>query len=296
MYEFNAIRPFADTVVPVRIPDALRKEWAREPEWLAALPELAAGCAKAWSLTLEDAVDTPHSFVVPAGEVVLKLNAPGHFEADHEADALAAWNGDGAVRLVARDDERRALLVERCLPGTRLWDARVDDVAVVEALLPRLLVEPAAGHPFRLAADEAARWAEDVPDRWEAAGRPFERQLLDYAVDVFRSTDASAAFLVNQDLHGGNVLRSAREPWLVIDPKPLVGERELTAVGLLRNAAGEGVSSPAAARRWLDGLAALGLDRERLRGWGVAHALAWGWDDRGWSKWSIACARDIRAA
>ena len=61
--------------------------------------------------------DTPRSLVVPAGGAVLKLNAPSHFEADHEADALACWDGRGAVRLLARDDERRALLLERCVPG-----------------------------------------------------------------------------------------------------------------------------------------------------------------------------------
>ena len=31
--------------------------------------------------------------------------------------ALAAWAGEGAVRLLARDDQRRALLLERCRPG-----------------------------------------------------------------------------------------------------------------------------------------------------------------------------------
>jgi hypothetical protein len=64
-------------------------------------------------------------------------------------------------------------------------------------------------------------------------------------------------------------------------------------VGLLRNAAPDG----AALRRWLAALTELGLDDERLRGWGVAHALAWGWDDRdGWSEVSIEAARAIRAA
>ena len=43
------------------------------------------------------------SLVVPAGDVVLKLNAPSHLEADHEADALAHWGGRGAVRLLARE-------------------------------------------------------------------------------------------------------------------------------------------------------------------------------------------------
>lgn len=280
----------------MRIPDDLRREWAREPEWLAALPSLAAACADAWGLRLEAPIDTPHSLVVPAGHAVLKLNAPDHFEADHEADALEAWAGNGAVRLLARDDERRALLVERCLPGTRLWDEEVDPVAPVAALMPRLAIEAAPRHPFRLLAEEATRWAEEVPRRWEEDGRPFEHELLGAAVDVYCSVDAAASTLVNQDLHGGNVLRAEREPWLVIDPKPLVGEPEVTGVGLLRNAAGHGVTSGAVTRRWLDALAELGLDRERLRGWGFAHALAWGWDSRGWSKRAIAAARAIREA
>ena len=278
----------------MKLPPALRSEWANEPAWLAELPVLAAECAERWGLELEAPVDTPHSLVVPAGDVVLKLNAPSHFEADQEADALERWAGRGAVWLVARDDERRALLIERCRPGTRLWDADVDQAAVVVELLPRLEIEPAEPHPFRLLADEAERWAEEVPRRYELGGKPFEPELLALAVDVFRSTDRGAGVLVNQDLHGGNVLRAEREPWLVIDPKPLVGERELDGVGPLRNAVDGGVQ---AIRRWLDVLTGLGLDGERLRGWGVAHALAWGWDDRdGWSRRAVAAARTIAAA
>ena len=104
----------------MRIPQALAETWSHEREWLEALPRLSGECAAEWSLALEEPIDTPHSLVVPAGEVVLKLNAPSHTEADTESDALAFWGGKGAVRLVARDDARRALLLERCVPGTRL--------------------------------------------------------------------------------------------------------------------------------------------------------------------------------
>jgi streptomycin 6-kinase len=241
-------------------------------------------------MRLEDPVDTPHSLVVPAGEAVLKLNAPPHYEADFEADALEHWRGEGAVRLLAHDRENRALLIERCVPGTRLWDSEVDQPEVVMALLPRLWRAPDEGHPFRYLADEAARWAESVPRAYERFGRPFERRLLDFAVAFFREAgpDQGEQVVVNQDLHGGNILRAQREPWLVIDPKPLVGERELDGVALLRNA-----TSP---RRWLDLLADLGLDRERARGWGAAHALAWGWDEQGWSERSVGVARAILAA
>jgi streptomycin 6-kinase len=276
----------------VRIPRALAEEWKREPEWLAGLPELAAECAERWGLELEEPVDTPHSLVVPAGAAVLKVNAPSHYEADHEPDALVRWAGAGAVHVLGWDDDRRAFLCERCRPGTRLWDAGVDEPEVMARLASRLSVE-ADSPPFRRLADEADRWADELPTRYELGSRAFERQLLDYALDVLRGVDRSAGFLVNQDLHGGNVLSAEREPWLVIDPKPLVGERELDGVGLLRNAAFR--ADPV--ERWLDVLASLGLDRERLRGWGVAHALAWGWEPEGrWSEQSVEAARAIRAA
>ena len=280
----------------MHLPPELVSEWQHEPEWLAALPSLVAECAEQWSLQLEEPVDTAHALVVPAREVVLKLNAPSHFEADNEAEALERWAGDGAVRVVARDDARRAYLCERCRPGTPLSDVDADQVAVVAELLPRLSLELEKPHPFRLLADEAERWAEEVPHRFEHDGRPFERALLDYAVDVFRSADRSASFLVNQDLHGWNVLRAEREPWLVIDPKPLVGEREIDAVGLLRNAASEDEPGRSV-RRWLDALADLGLDRGRTQAWGAAHALAWAWSpSSGWDEDQVAAARAIASA
>jgi streptomycin 6-kinase len=271
----------------MRLPPRLEETWRHEPDWLAALPGLVADCAAEWSLVLEEPIDTPHSLVVPAGDAVLKLNAPSHFEADTEADALELWDAHGAVRLLARADARRAFLIERCVPGTRLSDAGADDAAIVAALLERLQVEVDGAHPFRLLADEADRWAEELPRCYDEAGEQFERALLDAALDVYRTVDRSAKHLVNQDLHDWNILRAEREPWLVIDPKPLVGERELEASGLLRNA--DSVT------RWLDVLADLGFDRERARGWGVAHNLAWSWDEtrREWMPKHVAGARRI---
>jgi streptomycin 6-kinase len=250
----------------VRIPAALRSEWAREGDWLAALPGLAAECAGRWGLELEEPVDTPHSLVVPAGGLVLKLNAPGHHEADHEADALAHYDGRGAVRLVARDDERRALLIERCRPGTQLGELHEPELRLIASLLPQHWRAPTQGHRFRTLVDEAARWAVEVPSRHRGP-------VVDEAVAWFREAAAEQRELVvaNQDLHGGNVLAAEREPWLLIDPKPIVAERELDAVGVLRNAVRH-----MPGKRALDILAAeTGLDRVRLRGWGLAHAVAW---------------------
>ena len=278
----------------MQLPTSLREMWKREPEWLDELPHVVGELAAAWDLALEEPIDTPHSLVVPAGDVVLKVNAPSHVEADQEADALAWWNGRGAVRLVAREDRHRAFLMERCRPGARLWDSAADEPSVVAELLLRLRAEVTEPHPFRREADEAHRWSEEVRARYALGGRPFEQSLVDLAVDVFGSADPGATALVNQDLHGGNILSARREPWLVIDPKPLVGERELDGVGPLRNAAWNG-GAPTV-RRWLDVLEETGLDRDRSQAWGAAHALAWGWADGEWSTESVDAARLIAAA
>ena len=50
--------------------------------------------------------------------------------------------------------------------------------------------------------------------------------LIRAGIELFRSLPASAErhVLLCTDLHSGNVLAAEREPWLVIDPKPYVGD------------------------------------------------------------------------
>jgi streptomycin 6-kinase len=254
--------------------------WREEPggaEWLARLPRLAAECAEEWRLELEAPFESHISLVVAARRedgsgAVLKLNFPEP-ESEHEPDALERWSGDGAVYLLERDDERRAVLVERCVPGTSLWDEDDETATEIAAdLLPRLW-RPAE-RPFRPLADEARRWADELPLRGS------DPRLVDEAVAFLREAvdDPGPPVLLHQDFHGGNVLRAEREPWLVIDPKPLSGEREFDAASLLRDRR-EVLDAPTVRRRF-DFLAErLELDRERMRGWGIAHALAWGHEE-----------------
>ena len=80
--------------------------------------------------------------------------------------------------------------------------------------------------------------------------------------------------LLHQDLHPGNVLTAGRAPFLAIDPKPLVGEREF-ALSPIINAFELG-HTPEDKRAQLDRLCdGLGLDPERARGWAIIQALAW---------------------
>jgi streptomycin 6-kinase len=268
------------------IPSSLN--WLRASDagrhWLERLPRLVEECAERWSLSLERPF--PYAYaslalpgVAPDGTVcVLKIQFPDR-ESEHEAAALALWDGDGAVRLLGRDGERHALLLERCRPGTPLYE-RDEDAAldVMVELLPRLW-KPARG-PFRSLAEEAAWWAERLPVHWQRHGRPFEGRLLDAALQALRDLPASQGdqVLLHQDLHAGNVLRAEREPWLAIDPKPLAGEREFGIAALVRG--GELGRGPHHVRHRLNRLTdALGLERERARQWALVQTLAWALDE-----------------
>jgi streptomycin 6-kinase len=275
-------------------------------EWLDRLPRLAAECAERWQLRLGRAFDGGNVSLVVAAEradwlpVVLKLNFPEE-ESEQEPDALAFWQGVGAVRLHAYDDRRRALLLERCLPGTTLWELDDEEEAngMACAVLRRLWRAAPSDHAFRPLAREALRWADELPREWSLLGEPFERRLIELAVSAVRELVPTQGELVvvHQDFHGGNVLRAQREPWLAIDPKPLVGERAFDAASLLRDRRAELLEDPAPARRVrrrLDQLTAeLALDRERLRGWGIVHGLAWGvsGQTRKVQQDMVACAR-----
>src|ERR671938_824127 len=96
--------------------------------------------------------------------------------------------------------------------------------------------------------------------------QPFERRLLDAALEALSELPGTQGeqVLLNQDLHGDNVLAAQREPWLVIDPKPLVGEREFGLAPIVRSF--ELGHSRRDVEYRLDRLSTdLGLDRERAR-------------------------------
>ena len=249
-------------------------------DWRATVPGLVAECVERWRLTLGEpyppgAAGYAVRVELPDGApAVLKLWLP-HRESEHEADALELWGGQGAVRLLDRDDSRGALLLERCEPGIAL-DSIEPEAAldVLAGLLPRLWVP--AGEPFHTLADEAAWWLSYLPERWEECGRPFERRLLDAALEALSELAPSQGeqVLVNQDLHAGNILQAAREPWLMIDPKPLVGERAFSAAPIVRGM--ELGHSRRDVLYRLDRISSeLGLDRERARGWTIGQTVAW---------------------
>lgn len=123
-------------------------------------------------------------------------------------------------------------------------------------------------------------------ERWPDAG--LVREGLRLLNELPRT--ALAQVLLATDLHAGNVLRSEREPWLVIDPKPFVGDPAYDATQHLFNC-GERLRSEPDETIWrIADL--LGVDRERVRLWTFARAAAEPRDD--WSHCdSLALAKAI---
>jgi streptomycin 6-kinase len=292
--------------VTTTVPEGLAW-WRSRPggaAWLERLPRLVDECAAAWGLHVRAPFPRATvSFVAPAvlpggAQAVLKLSFPEP-ESEHEAAALACWGGRGAARLLAEDAGRRALLVERCMPGTQLWQIADEAVAnrFAAEVLRQLWRAPPEGHAFRSLAGEASRWASQLPRRFEPDGSAAERGVVDRAVawigELLESEPDDVA-LLHQDLHGGNILRAERDPWLAIDPKPLVGERAFDVASLLRDRRDELAKEAHPVdriRRRLDQLSeALELDRERMRRWAVIHALAWGMEEGERFDDILACA------
>jgi streptomycin 6-kinase len=134
------------------------------------------------------------------------------------------------------------------------------------------------GRTWRRLEGEALRWLAEIPVRYDAHGHPFERRLLDEGLDAMRTLGPTQkdVVLCHQDLHGGNILRAEREPRLAIDAKPIVAERAYDTVALVRDVGPDGLTL-AQVRRRLDLLSErLGLDRDRMRGWGIAKHIALG--------------------
>ncbi|HET6714184.1 MAG TPA: aminoglycoside phosphotransferase family protein [Actinomycetota bacterium] len=262
--------------------------WRGDPRlssWLDELPAILDACSRRWSLTLgEPWTNSIASLTMPAsrdGEaVVLKIGIPDR-EGELEGEALRRLDGSGAVLLLDEDPDRRVMLLERCTPGTPLTNEDTEAALdVLIGLLPRVWI--AAGEPFRPLADEVADLIVEMREHWEGTGRTIEERLIDAATEAFESLAPTQGeqVLVNQDLHADNVLAAEREPWLLIDPKPLMGEREFGVASIVRGRE-LGHTREAVLRRLDRVTAELGLDRERARLWSMAHTVSWCFDDDG---------------
>ncbi len=197
---------------------------------------------------------------------MLKVTPPEDDESDEEAEALELWAGEGAVRLLRRDRARRALLVERVLPGDDIAQLPEDEATQIAAEVGLRLWQPAA-EPFRWIGDWVPRWLD------RAGGHP----LVPLARELYDSRDIGRDVLVHGDFHHHNILASPRGH-LAIDPKPMLGEPEYDIPSFLWNPIPYRMDLGLTERR-LAVFAEAGLDEERMRKWTVIRGAYLGADE-----------------
>lgn len=252
------------------------------PQWLDALPRLVRDVVTEWELTYDGApLHGNCALVVPvrtrdASPAVLKVSWP-HEEEEHEHLALQAWHGNGTVLLYRADPRRHALLLERLDAGRDLLG--VDEIEACEIVAGsyRRLHVPALPQ-LRTLSSYVDRWTTDLAALPRDA--PLPRRLVEQAVSLGRSFVAdptSVGTMIHGDLHYENVLAGEREPWLVIDPKPVSGDPHYEVAPLLWNRWDEIVASHdvrgATRRRFHATVDAAGLDEDRARDWVVVRMM-----------------------
>jgi streptomycin 6-kinase len=258
----------------VKVPDEVRRTiaaWFGDDgrRWCDAAPGIAGYLTDKWNLRPGAVLPgATHALVLACtradgSPAVLKLPFVDE-ENRAEADALRLYEGDGAVRLLEHDPASGGLLLERLLPGTPLLDLpdRMQALDIACGLLRRLRRPAPTIHRFPRLRDLAASWATDFSKIGQA---PFAQ-----AAEVARELAArhGEEVVVNRDTHLGNVISAGREPWLLIDPKPVVGDPAFDgAFLLLQNL---DAPTPDLAGRLAQGLA---VDAGRLRGWALLRAV-----------------------
>jgi streptomycin 6-kinase len=251
--------------------------------WVAMLPTIVAELRRRWSLTVGEAFQPggQTSWVAPATDpdgrdLVLKV-AWYHAEAAHEAAGLRAWSGEGAVIVheTWQDQSTSALLLERCRPGTPLSRnaSEPEQDIVITGLLRRLWRPPAAGHPFRPLAQMCAAWADEFESKQEHLPLTVDSGLVRAGIQLFRDLPRNSGddVVLCTDLHAENVLAAKREPWLMIDPKPYVGDRTYDVLQHMLNCPQQLMGDP---RRFSKRVAdLLDLDLGRLEQWLFARCV-----------------------
>ena len=282
------------------IPRGLAASCSKTPEraaWLDCLPGVLRELQRRWSLTLDapfDGEEVSCSYVAAVVRAdgtpaVLKISMP-HMEGQQEIHGLRFWRGDPTVRLLTADDDLGAMLLERCEPGTALTALpQSEQDAVISGLLLRLWRSPSKHHPFRPLSALTEYWSEETlshAEQWPDTG------LVREGLHLFKELprNAPVEVLLATDLHAGNVLRARREPWLVIDPKPFVGDPAYDATQHLFNCYARLQSDPDRTIRGFADL--LGVDHERVWLWTFARAAAEPREDWGNGDW-LTLARAI---
>ena len=274
--------------------------------FLKALPECIAEASARWDLTeVEPAPTLSYNFVAFANHgdvpVVLKMGVPNR-EFKSEMATLRLFNGDGTCRLLEHDEEKYWMLLERLKPGVMLATLEDDEKAThVAAEVMQKIWRPAPEDGVFICLSDWFDGLKGLRAMFNGGTGPLteklvvraERSAKDFLMENHRPV------LMHGDFHHFNILSSERG-WLIIDPKGVIGPACYEVGPLLINPWNDLIKMQDyrdMTKRRIDILhERLGFERERIREWGLAHAILSAWwgieDNTGW-EYALAFAEMI---
>ena len=199
--------------------------------WLTGIATVIDQCEKQWHCTFAPPFSNLSiNYVAPGtrddgSDVVIKVCIPSP-EYLTEVACLDHYNGDGALRLLARDDAKYTLLLERLIPGQSLAHHHDPQEAlhIAASLMKRLWRCPQFPELF----PSVDIWIRHMAERSPlvlAQNHSFPSTWILRALDYYAvlSRNHAEDVLLHGDLHMDNILSGSREPWLAIDPKGVIG-------------------------------------------------------------------------
>ena len=162
------------------------------------------------------------------------------------------------------------------MPGVKLGQSlsEPEQDVVIAGLMRRLWARhPSDRDPFGSLVTMCDLWAEWFELDFELDSHGLDPGLAREGMAMLRELPRSAdrSVLLGTDLHAGNVLSAQREPWLVIDPKPFVGDPAFEPVQHMFNCEERLATDPEGLARRMSEL--LELDVERVRQWLFARCV-----------------------
>jgi streptomycin 6-kinase len=268
-------------------------------QFLANLPALIDEASQKWDLTdIQPSSDLSYNFVAFAKrgdeEVVLKMGVPNR-ELKSEMAALRLFNGVGACRLIDHDVRKYWMLLERLQPGVMLVTLEDDEEAThIATDVMQRIWRPAPEKDVFIRLSDWFDGLKKLRPHFKGGTGPFDEKLVERVESSVKDFFAEnhKPVLMHGDFHHFNILSSERG-WLIIDPKGVIGPACYEVGPLLINPWGDllsGENYRQMTKRRIDILhEQLGFERERIREWGLAHAILSAW-------WSIEDHGDWRYA
>ena len=275
--------------------------------WLSALTDLIAESSHLWKLTdITPVSNLSYNFVAYAKRndesVVLKIGTPRD-ELTSEIVALTLYNGQGSCRLLEANLEKGMLLLEHLQPGMMLSTLENDEQATrIAADVMTGLWQPVPENKNELL--QLKDWFNGfkrLRKRYHGKTGELPQRLVETAESLSREllAENKDEALLHGDFHHYNILKSTRG-WLAIDPKGVVGPKGYEVGPLLINPVDrflDGSNPRGQTEKRIAILSEmLGMERERVRNWGVCHAVLsawWSMEDGGDWSYATRCAEII---